>query len=183
MKHSKLLIVALIVLIGYAFCFVKPLTWKVKDNYSITTGSGADGKGISFKGLKATINFDEEDASKSFVNAFIDANSLNAGNSEMTEHAKEAIDAKKFPLITFRSTSIVKTKTGYEATGDLTLKGVTKEIKFPFDFDSKKDIIKFPFVPKETFSARMTIIPKDFGVVRPGTPDKLFIDIIVPVTK
>jgi polyisoprenoid-binding protein YceI len=180
--RSRILYIPIFIL-SCAFCFVKPENWKATEKYDISAGSGADGGGIKFKGLKAFINFDEEDCTRSKIMATIDANTLSAGNKEMTEHTKEAIDAKNFPEISFKSTAIAKTAKGYEATGDLTLKGITKEIKFPFDFDSKKDIVKFPFVPKQTFVAKMLIKPKDFGITRAGTPEQLFIDISVPVIK
>ena len=116
--------------------------------------------------------------------ASIDANTLDAGNKEMTEHAKEAIDSKNFPEISFVSTNITKTTNGYEATGDLTLKGITKQITFPFSFDSKKDVVlKFPITPKETFSGTMKIVAKDFKITRKGTPDIIFVDLTIPVTK
>jgi polyisoprenoid-binding protein YceI len=180
--RSRILYLPIFIL-SCAFCFIKPENWKATEKYDISAGGGVDGGGIKFKGLKAFISFDEEDCTRSKIMTTIDANTLNAGNKEMTEHAKEAIDAKNFPEISFKSTAIAKTAKGYEATGDLTLKGITKEIKFPFEFDSKKDIVKFPFVPKQTFVAKMMIKPKDFGVTRGGTPDQLFIDISVPVTK
>lgn len=173
----------LILIFSCSFCFIKPENWKQTEKYEIAAGSGSDGKGIKFKGLKAFISFDEEDCARSKFMATIDANTLEAGNKEMTAHAKEAIDAKNFPEISFKSTAIAKTTKGYEATGELTLKGKTKEIKFPFNFDSKKDIIQFPFVPKQTFVAKMLIIPKDFGITRAGTPSELYIDISIPVTK
>ena len=101
----------------------------------------------------------------------------------MTEHAKEAIDSKNFTEISFKSVMITKTKEGYEASGDLTLKGVTKQITFPFDFDSKKEIQRSPVVPQQTFCGKITIFPKDFGITRAGTPNILVIDIVTPVTK
>jgi polyisoprenoid-binding protein YceI len=168
--------------LGSAFCY-RPVFWKNTDKYEIAADGGADGNGIKFKGLKTVINFDEEDPARSKIVAIIDANTLDAGNKEMTAHAKEAIDPQKFPEISFKSTSIAKTAKGYEATGDLTLHGVTKEVKFPFEFDSKSDIIKFPFLPKQTFNGKMNIKPKEFGITRGGTPDILFINISVPVTK
>jgi polyisoprenoid-binding protein YceI len=180
MKRAYVLLFSLAILVS-AFCF-KPVFWKTTEKYEISAGSGSDGGGIKFRGLKAVISFDEQDPSRSTIMATIDANTLEAGNKEMTAHAKEAIDAKNFPEINFKSTAVKKTEKGYEATGDLTLKGITREIKFPFEFDSKNDIVKFPFLPKQTFMGKMLIIPKEFGITRGGTPNELFINISVPVT-
>lgn len=183
MKKMNLLPGLVGILLVLAFTISKPVVWKVKPNYSVKVVGAFDDK-MYFKTLTAMIVFDEEAPEKSKLMATIDAKSLNSPSSEMTEHAKQALEVVKFPEITFVSTSITKTKLGYEATGDLTLKGITKQIKFPFVFDSKKDLTeKFPFVAKETFNGKMAITAKDFNITRNGTPSQIFIDITIPVTK
>jgi polyisoprenoid-binding protein YceI len=42
-------------------------------------------------------------------------------------------DVAKFPEMTFKSTKVEKKGNGYLLHGDFTLKGVTKQISFPFD--------------------------------------------------
>ncbi len=183
MRKLNLLVAFAGILLISAFTIAKPVSWKVKPNYSVKVVGAFDDK-MYFKTLTAMIVFDEEAPEKSKFMATIDAKSLNSPSSEMTEHAKQALEVAKFPEITFVSTSITKTKLGYEATGDLTLKGITKQIKFPFVFDSKKDLSdKFPFVAKETFNGKMSITAKDFNITRKGTPDQIFIDITIPVSK
>jgi polyisoprenoid-binding protein YceI len=46
--------------------------------------------------------------------------------------AKEWFDASHFPQAQFESRKVSRAANGYEALGDLTLRGVTKEIRLPF---------------------------------------------------
>lgn len=134
-----------------------------------------------FTGLKADIWFDEAKPEKSKISASIDAGSLDAGGG--TEEGKKVLDAVKFPIIYFETTTIVKTAPGqYDAIGNLTLKGITKEIKLPFNFDSKKSATRYPIVSKETFGGTFTISPKDFNLDL-GNTDKCTIELLIPVTK
>jgi polyisoprenoid-binding protein YceI len=43
-------------------------------------------------------------------------------------------DADNFPKLTFKASSFTKDGDDYELTGDLTLRGVTKSVKFPVEF-------------------------------------------------
>ena len=172
MKSIKLtLVVATTVLFASAFTVIQSVNWKVKENYSVKfTGKKVDG---IFKGLKADIQFNENDLGKSKISAKIDATTANTGSGMMNKHAKseDGINAAKFPTINFESNSIKKTASGFEATGKLTLKGVTKDIKLPFTFLN------------ETFTGKFTVAPKEYGVTRGGTPDEITIELNIPVTK
>ena len=177
MKTIKLLICATLILIASAFTVIKSVNWKVKDDYSVKWDGGV------FRGLKAEIMFDEEHPEKSSITAFIDPRTVNTGNGLKNSHVKEALDADKFPIITFASKSIIKTTSGYEATGNLTIKDIIKEVKLPFFFDSQKNSDKFPFVYKETFCGKLTVVSKDFNLTRQGMPNTVIVEITVPVTK
>lgn len=180
MKTIKIIIVATL-LSASAFTVIKSVLWKVKEDYSIKTGV------CVFKGLKATLIFNEEKPGSSQIIASIDARTINTGNGIMNAHAreKEALYTEKYPLITFSSTAIKKISASrYEATGNLTLKGITKEIKLPFTFDSKNNIIdRFPMVAKETFDGKITIHPKDYNITREGTPEEVIVEISIPVVQ
>ena len=179
MKKYVLFICTGIILVTSAFTLITSVSWKIKENYSVKyTAGGIEGY---FKGLKATIVFDEEHPEKSKITAFIDATSLDAGDALMTQHSKEALETNKFPVISFVSTSILKTPKGYDAFGNLTLKGAMRKIVIPFIFNSKKMSTKFPFVDKETFSGAFTISPKSFNITRSGTPEQVTIELTVPV--
>jgi polyisoprenoid-binding protein YceI len=73
----------------------------------------------------------ERDLTKSTVDVSIDVASINTGNAQRDGHLKspDFFDAAKFPKITFKSKKIVKAgKDGFKVTGDLTIKGKTKEV-------------------------------------------------------
>jgi polyisoprenoid-binding protein YceI len=167
---------ALIVLVMSAFVLYQAVDWKVKEGYSVKVFRNAQLQyPIVFKGLKAEISFDKEHPEKSTITATIDATTVDTGNPGMTEHAKEpnVLDTHNFPVITFKSSSVKKTTSGYEVTGNLTLKGITKEITFPFTFE------------KETFIGEFTIAANDFNINREGAvPSGLIrIELNIPVTK
>lgn len=179
MSHKKVIAIFLIVLSLSAFTFLQNINWKAKEEYSIQFDK------ISFRGLKASILFDEANPQKAKISAFIDPRTIETGIGLKNKHAREALDTDKYPAIIFTSTSVKSLgNSRYEATGNLTIKGITKEIKMPFAFDSKKNLIdKVPFVLAETFSGVITIVPKDFNITRMGTPDVVSVQITVPVTK
>ena len=181
MNKIKLLISAITISLASSFTVFQIVNWKIKSDYSVKCSIGMNGS--TFSGLNAVILFNEEDPERSKITASIDATTINTGNVEMNEHAKEALNTLLFPVITFVSTSITKTNNGYEASGNLTLKGVTKPIKIPFYFDSKKASALFPFTAKEIFKGVITITPKDFSITRKGTPDLVTIELTIPVTK
>src|SRR5690625_907894 len=63
----------------------------------------------------------------------IDVNSINTNNEDRDNHLKsdDFFDVETYPHITFESTHIVETETNkYDVTGDLTVKGMTKETTF-----------------------------------------------------
>ncbi|MES2679579.1 MAG: YceI family protein [Bacteroidota bacterium] len=179
MKKTKTLFIGATLMSIFAFTLIQRVNWKVKEGYSVKFNGG------TFKGLKALIQFNENNPENSKITASIDARTIDTGNRLMDEHAKDsqALDAGNFPMITFVSTSVKKNATGYEATGNLTLKGVTKEVKLPFTFDSKKALAQFPFHPKETFRGVLAITPNDYNIKRAGVPDQVSVELIIPVTR
>ncbi|MBA2613692.1 MAG: YceI family protein [Bacteroidetes bacterium] len=171
MKNIKLTLALATILFASAFTFIQSVNWKVKEGYTVKfTGKKVDG---IFKGLKAEINFNEKDPGKSKILASIDATTANTGSGIMNKHAKseDGLNTEKFPTINFESSEITKMANGFLATGKLTLRGVTKEIKFPFTFAN------------DTFNGKFAIAPKEYGVTRNGTPDEITIELNIPVTK
>ncbi len=84
----------------------------------------------SVKGLKGTIKWDAANPSASQISASVDVSTLNTGIDMRDKDLKEEkyFDLPKYPTINFVSTAI----SGNNITGNLTLKGVTKSITFPF---------------------------------------------------
>ena len=118
-----------------------------------------------FTKLTGTVQLDDQDISKSTVNATIDVNSLdtrvqNRDNDLKSDHF---FDVGKFPTITFQSTKIVSTGEGTaKMTGNLTLHGVTKEVTF--DVTGPTKVIQV-MGTRRGASATTKINRQDFGMV------------------
>lgn len=100
-------------------------------NFGINTGG-------DFSNLKGNIRFLPESSSESHFDVSVSASTIDTDNSMRDNNLKsdEYFDATKYPKISLVSTKIDKTnKTGegyYYFTGNLTIKGITKVISFPF---------------------------------------------------
>ena len=84
-----------------------------------------------FEKIAGTIHYDEQDITKSSAEISIDAASINTRVAKRDDHLRSAdfFDAAKYPKITFKSKRIEKNGQGrLKATGDLTIRGVTKEV-------------------------------------------------------
>lgn len=150
------------------------ILWRVKeDTYLVKfTSKKFDG---TFKGLKSELFFDEDNLAASKLTASIDANTINTGNGMRNGHAKKGLDAASFKTVTFVSTAIIKNANGYEATGNLTIKDVTKQIKIPFTFSRA--------AAGGVFAGTFSIKPADYKVTRSGTPEVLNFQLNIPVTQ
>jgi polyisoprenoid-binding protein YceI len=174
MKKFIYLFAALVIIMTSAFAFGQSMDWKIADNYSVKF-SGGDPSG-EFRELKGLISFDDANLAASKFNVTIDVASINTGNGMKNTHAKSAkwFDAEKYPTISFESSAITKTSTGYEAKGTLTMHGVQKEITLPFTFTNN------------VFAGSFEINRLDYNV-NVEEPEhgaaKFKVDISVPVTK
>jgi len=101
----------------------------------------------TFKGLAGTIRFNATDPGSSSFNVTIDANTVNTGTGARDNHLRkeEYFDVAKYPKISFVSKQVTASgkNGGYTVTGNLTIKGVTKEISFPFTVTAKNDGLLF----------------------------------------
>jgi polyisoprenoid-binding protein YceI len=87
-----------------------------------------------FNKFKADIKYDPNNLTNSSVNATIYVTSLDTGVAGRDLHTlgKEGFDAARYPIITFVSKRIEKDGQGFRAIGDLTMRGVKKEVVMPF---------------------------------------------------
>jgi len=86
-----------------------------------------------FTQMTGVLTHDENDITKSHVEANIDATSINTRDAQRDAHLKSAdfFDAEQFPALTFRSKAVKRTGDDELAvTGDLTIHGVTREVVF-----------------------------------------------------
>jgi polyisoprenoid-binding protein YceI len=118
-----------------------------------------------FTKVTGEVDLDDQDITKSTVNATIDVNSIYTrvpmrDNDLKSEHF---FNADKFPTITFVSTKIEKTGDNTEkVTGNLTIRGVTKEVTL--DVTGPSQPVKAMGGMRRGFSATTKINRQDFGV-------------------
>lgn len=76
-------------------------------------------------------NYDESNVTASFVELYIDAASINTSlNIRDRDLRKSYLETDKFPVISFRSTSIMKSSPRQlQVTGNLSIHGITREIE------------------------------------------------------
>jgi polyisoprenoid-binding protein YceI len=88
-----------------------------------------------FTDVSGTILFDEKRPEKSSVTAVIRSASVTTDNATRDKHLNTAdfFDTTNYPEVKFTSTSIRHVDGGkYVATGNLTIRDVTKQVEFPF---------------------------------------------------
>jgi len=87
-----------------------------------------------FDKFEGKILYDAVDVTKSSVEVTIDAASIDTQNEKRDNDVRGDgfLATDQFPTITFKSKSVRKDGDGLVVTGDLTIRGVTKEVEFPF---------------------------------------------------
>lgn len=88
----------------------------------------------SFSNLEATIVFNPENLADASFSASIPVKTIDTGINARDTHlkSKDYFEVETYPNITFISSKIEKKGTSYVATGNLTIKDVTKEAKIIF---------------------------------------------------
>ncbi len=84
----------------------------------------------------ATIATEDDNFENAAIEFSADIDSISTNNADRDNHLKSGdfFDAENHPKLTFKATSFTKDGDDYELTGDLTLRGVTKSVKFPAEF-------------------------------------------------
>ena len=120
----------------------------------------------TFQKLSGVVQYDPSDVSKSSMDVTIEAASLDTrvdmrDNDLRSDHF---FDVQKYPTITFKSKRVESAGTDkVKVTGDLTIRGVTKQVVLDVDGPSKP--IKDPKGRSHTgASATTTINRSDFGM-------------------
>lgn len=120
----------------------------------------------SFTKYEVTAETDDEDFMTADISFTADVNSVTTHNEQRDGHLKGAdfFDAEKFPQITFKATKYenVDHDGSYELYGDLTIKGITKNIKLDVEFGG---LMKDPWGNvKAGFTINGKINRKDWGL-------------------
>jgi len=133
--------------------------FKVK-HMMISTVSG------KFTQFEADVQTEEEDFTTAKVSFTIDVNSITTGNEQRDGHLKapDFFETAKFPQIKFTATKYenVDNDGSYEVYGDLTIHGVTKNVKLDAEFGG---VIKDPWGnTRAGITVSGKINRKDFGL-------------------
>lgn len=116
-----------------------------------------------FKDAAATLQVGET-LTDSKVTATIQTASFDSGDVNRDGHVKgeDFFDVEKFPEITFVSRHVKANGNSFDLVGDLTIKGVTKEVSIETEFNG---VAVDPFGnTRAGVSGETTISRKDFGL-------------------
>ncbi|MBI2678290.1 MAG: YceI family protein [Candidatus Koribacter versatilis] len=136
-NRKALLLAALVALAALAFAD----EYKIDQAHSqvgFTTKhlmiSNVNGRFTDFAG---TITYDPKGVTKSAVNVSIKTPSITTDNAGRDEDLRnsEFMDVAKFPEMTFASKKVEKRGSQLVLIGDLTIKGVTKQVEIPFELN------------------------------------------------
>jgi len=125
----------LALLLAAAPAGASPAEWKIDSDHSAAQFSvrhlAVSNVRGEFGNVSGRIVFDEENPSKTTIEATIDVTTINTRVAGRDEDLKgpSFFDVAKYPTITFRSTSVRPTgPNAFEVSGDLTIHGVTKPV-------------------------------------------------------
>jgi polyisoprenoid-binding protein YceI len=119
-----------------------------------------------FRVMRGTLTQSPADITLSSVEVEIEASSIETRDQQRNAHlqSNDFFDTERFPLITFRSTRVVKMADGaLRVEGDLTIRGVTRKVEL--DVESVSPATKDPWGNlRLAASANIVIRRKDFGL-------------------
>lgn len=133
------------------------IIFKVK-HLMITTVTG------QFKNFDATLSSATEDFSDAAIQFQAAVDSIDTRNEQRDAHLKsdDFFNAEKYPELTFKSTSFVKTNDGYQLKGNLTIRDITKEVTLNVEYAGT--VVDPWGQTKVGFEAEGTIKRKEFGL-------------------
>lgn len=119
-----------------------------------------------FTGLSGQLTLDEEDVTRSKVEATIDAASINTREAQRDAHLKSAdfFDVEKFPTLSFQSSRVTSSRNDELAVeGELAIHGISRKVVFS---------VEGPTAPRKDpwgktrigLSATTKINRKDYGL-------------------
>ncbi len=91
-----------------------------------------------FNDFNGTVKSGKEDFSDAQISFEASIDSIDTNNQQRDAHLKSAdfFDAENYPKLTFISKSLNKiSDSNYEVTGDMTIRGITKEIKLNAEYN------------------------------------------------
>jgi polyisoprenoid-binding protein YceI len=118
----------------------------------------------TFRLASGHVTLDDEDPSRSTIEAVIDAASVDTSESKRDAHLRSAdfLDVARYPTIAFRSTRIERGDGGHwKVTGDLTLLGRTRSVLLEVERSTSEGT-------HPRAHATTTIDRRDFGMTYAG---------------
>ena len=118
-----------------------------------------------FHALRGHLHIDEQNPANSWVEAEVDAASIDTHNKLRDAHLRSAafFAVKQYPTITFQSTHVEHVDgQGYKVIGNLSMHGVTKPITFDVAYRGQSTLMG----ARTGLTAKATINRNDFGVGR-----------------
>jgi polyisoprenoid-binding protein YceI len=144
-------------------------TWNIDQSHSTVEFSvkhmmisSTRGRFTDFRGA---IEFDPASIESSSVNVSINAASIDTNDEKRDAHLRSAdfFDADQYPTLTFASTRIVdKGGENFDVIGDLTIKGVTREVTLKAELQGTG--VSPWGTEVASFAATTAIDRKDFGL-------------------
>jgi len=118
-----------------------------------------------FHALRGHLSIDEQNPANSWVEAEVDAASIDTHNKLRDAHLRSAafFAVKQYPTITFQSTHVEHVDgQDYRVMGNLSMHGVTKPITFDVAYRGQSTLMG----ARTGLTAKATINRNDFGVGR-----------------
>lgn len=169
MKLARFVPALLVFTTAVALAQTAPSTWKTDPahsevDFTIKHMALSNVRG-RFGTVDATLMWDDQDPTKSTVNATIDVTGVDTGVPNRDNDLKGArfFDVANNPKATFVSTSVTKGGSGLLVNGNLTIKGVTKPVTL--DVEGPTGPVTGMNKKLHTgFSATTTVNREDFGI-------------------
>jgi len=128
-----------------------------------------------FTGLKADLVFSPEELAKSSLTASVEVETIKTGIDKRDKHLQqeEYFNTAKYKLIEMKSVKLYKKGNQYAGMFNVTMKGVTRQVEFPFTFTRNGTNAEF----KGSFELNR----RDFGVGGKSMTmsDDLTVDIMI----
>lgn len=172
------------------------MAWNIDTTHSQVTFSVKHMMVSTVKGnfniFGGKLDIDETNPANSWVEAEADVSSINTRDENRDNHLRSGdfFDATTHPTITFKSKKIESAGGDeYRVLGDLTIRGVTKEVLFNAEYSGQ---VKDPYGNQRAgLNAKAAINRKDFGLTWNGlletggavVGDKVTIEIDLEATK
>ncbi len=145
-------------------------TWKFDPAHTTVSFSARHMMVTTVRGVFAPatgrLEFDPENPAASYVEAEIDAKTVNTGVEMRDNHLRSAdfLEVEKFPTITFKSTKVEVTSDNEgKISGDLTIHGVSRPVTLKVEY---LGTVNSPFGDKRAgFAASTKINREDWGLI------------------